>query len=523
MVTITINWSKPVTGVIGYSQTAPNPGYSGSMTFPNTTNYQYFQNQQVWTFDAPSIFYVFVILYGLQTESNSSPLVTFELEVDGQKITMQFVISYGLNTLGIPVLIAVNVPGIGTVQLSGFTCTGYDQTQLGSSTIGLSRANTCSGITTCTNCPNFQQTGYGFFFSIISGSLILNDNSYIQNLYLVPIPSNYSLPTYPSQFTISKLLSPPTYRSLIKSSLWNEIRQDIILAYQTIAEYLLYFQNVDYTNYQNFLYLPYPLLQQIKNQKLTYLIPYDFNYIPIVGKGSPLTSKMFNQLVDAITQIANFLNIQLPFPLQKVIANEVVTYWQFYLLVQNLNSFLKFANYYLMNYINNLNGNIINIYNKSILNLIIEYLYGEITISGTSFVKNFVGLPSSGSVVLLNNSTIKNLILQNVLNLILNDYSAINFIYSNYSQGSFTLNDFSVINQLLLLNFYQSITLNNYAIIQNINTNNSSFDLTLNNNSQIINLICNNSTIYISQSGNSIIQNIKCNSCSIYINGSQYC
>ena len=137
-----------------------------------------------------------------------------------------------------------------------------------------------------------------------------------------------------SVYQIANLLSPPTKYSLISSSLWNEIVQDLYLTY-SVFKYINYLSQYPYPEYIQ------PAIDEFLNFPYQFT-PYQFTPLLIAEKGIPLTANDFNKLIDAIIELANENNIQLKTQLSHVQRDQVVKSSHFSNVIYAINQLLTF-------------------------------------------------------------------------------------------------------------------------------------------------------------------------------------
>ena len=358
---------------------------------------------------------------------------------------------------------------------------------------------------------------------------------------LPPIPSSIPLPCK-SIYHFSKLLIPPKKYSLISSKLWNEIIQDLYLAYNVYKyiKYLTqfpYLQNIysiilDFYNfYENF--QPYPFIPLIKAKK-----------------GLPLTADYFNTLIDAIIHLANLNVIQLQKRMSYVQPDQIVRSLQFDDIVYNVNQLLtfNFHQYFLLSCTGYEFNNLVNLI-STFLNVLIANNTVSITIPNNVFIKNFLiynnitniyingqiinfiiylnqgwlqfqnNASTDSLIIKINNALIQlfnnayinsiNIQIDNVGLALLNN-TFINKINIQIENGNIGLSDYANINLLNIKNNNGTITLYDNAYINTLYIENNFGEIYLYDNTVIENLICkqNIGTIYIY--GNAKVINNQC-------------
>ena len=143
-------------------------------------------------------------------------------------------------------------------------------------------------------------------------------------------------PSFPCQsvYKIANLLSPPAKYSLISSSLWNEIVQDLYLTY-SVFKYVNFIATFPYLGYI------YPAIIEFSDFYQNFQ-PYEFTPLLKAQKGIPLTANDFNKLLDAIIELANEFDIQLKTQLSHVQRDQIVKSSQFSDVIYAINQLLTF-------------------------------------------------------------------------------------------------------------------------------------------------------------------------------------
>nr|CAG28259.1 hypothetical protein [Sulfolobus islandicus rod-shaped virus 1] len=359
--------------------------------------------------------------------------------------------------------------------------------------------------------------------------------------------------------SFGKLLNQIPKQSLISSQLWNEIVQDLYTAY-SVYKYIN--TTLQYQFQYEFSYGNQNTLNSLFNNVYFYIFnqkPYPFMPLIQASPGLPLTIEYMNDLIKAITKLANENNITLAKSLNFVQSNEIVTSRKFNDIIYIINQFLtfNFNSYFLLD----CNGSLfaeIQISNSAFLNILIynfQYYYtisnsyiknliiynivppsfaksnngfyiiidDQINLNGSSTIYNFLIGTNNGFIYLTDNSAINNFIIYNNAEQIFlydNSYIQNLIIYQNSPSVSastlsslqtlISLNDNAIIENLTIYENYEQIQLNNYSIIVNliIGTNNGT--ITLNDNAIIENLVCQQNNGKIVINGNAQIINNNC-------------
>ena len=323
--------------------------------------------------------------------------------------------------------------------------------------------DTTVGFITPGNCPNFGSTVTAEITFIGNQEVIdfLNNNNISYNI-LSSSSCQPSFKLHPcvlpckSYYQIAKLLSPPTSHSLISSKLWNEIVQDLYLTY-TVFKYINLLAQFPYPHYI------YSTILDLYNPQ-----PYPFTPLLHAQKGTPLTAKDFNKLIDAILELANEGTIQLQACLNKVQHDEVVRASQFANVVYNVNQLLTFNynQYFLLSCSGEEFNNLLNSIN-TFLTVLINFLNVGVTIPSNVYIKNLL-------------------------------------VYTN----NYGFNIYGQIDKLIVVNNGGPITINSNAYINTLFIENNNGIIEIFNNATVENLICkqNSGIVYIS-SGAIVINN----------------
>jgi len=314
-----------------------------------------------------------------------------------------------------------------------------------------------------------------------------------------------------SVYQIKKLLTPPKKHSIISSKLWNEIVQDLYLAY-SIYKYIKYLSQFPYP--QNITYAILDFYDFYKNFQ-----PYMFKPLIHAKKGLPLTADYFNSLIDAIIELANFVNIQLQKNLSHVQSDEIVKALQFVDIVYNVNQLLTFNynQYFLFSCYGYEFYNLLNSI-STFLNVLITNLQISPTISQNIYIKNFLIYSNSSDIFIY--GTIANLII-NYNNGFIFPYnnSYINFLNINTNNELIELYDNSSIHTLNINVNYNTILLNDNTLIGTINIkiDNGGIDLNDNSSITIINVQQENGGIYLNDYSKIYTINVQINNKTMFL------
>jgi len=356
-----------------------------------------------------------------------------------------------------------------------------------------------------------------------------------------------------SVYQIANLLSPPTKYSLISSSLWNEIVQDLYLTY-SVFKYINYLSQYPYPEYIQ------PAIDEFLNFPYQFT-PYQFTSLLIAQKGIPLTTDEFNKLIDAIIELANEFDINLKTQLSHVQHDQIVKSSQFSNVIYAINQLLtfNFNTYFLLSCSGYEFSNLLSKQN-TFLNVLIGILNTAITISDNTYVKNlliynsqdFVDIFGSiGTIVmetdnsgifLYNYGSVETInINQEERGIFLYDNSYINSINIGTDNGGIYLHNYTYINSVKIGTESIGVFLDNYSVVYtlNIGTENGGVFLFRHASANTITIQTENAgvfldndiyinTLYVENNvggiylrGNAVIENLICkqNSGGVYVSG----
>jgi len=361
--------------------------------------------------------------------------------------------------------------------------------------------------------------------------------------------------SFPCQsiYQIANLLSPPTKYSLISSSLWNEIVQDLYLTY-SVFKYINYLSQYPYPEYIQ------PAIDEFLNFPYQFT-PYQFTPLLIAEKGIPLTANDFNKLIDAIIELANEFDINLKTQLSHVQHDQIVKSSQFSNVIYAINQLLtfNFNTYFLLSCSGYEFSNLLSKQN-TFLNVLIGILNIDITISDNTYVKNLliynsnrsiniygsIGIivmeTDNGGIFLYNYGSVETInINQEEIGIYLNDNPYINSINIGTDNGGIFLNNYTYINSVNIGTEGIGVYLNNYSVLYTLNIGTDNGGVYLNNyaSSNTITIQTENAGVYLNDntyvntlyvvnnvagiylSGNAIIENLICkqNSGGVYVSG----
>ena len=305
-----------------------------------------------------------------------------------------------------------------------------------------------------------------------------------------------------SFFRILKLLSPPLKYSIISSKLWNEIVQDLYLAY-SVYKYINYLMQYPYP--QNI----YPAILDFYNFYENFE-PYPFTSLLKAQKGTPLTVDDFNKLINAIIELANENNISLQKQLNKVQHDQIVKASQFSNIVYDVNQFLTFNynQYFLLSCTGKEFNNLLNSIN-TFLNVLILSPQVIVTIPNNAYIKNFL-IYNNSSTIFIYGAIDKFILNSNIGIIYLLDFSSINSFILNDNSGSITVESESNINNLQINQNTNAITVENNAIINKLEIQNNSGIINILDNAIVENLICSQNTGTVNISSTATVINNQC-------------
>jgi len=311
-------------------------------------------------------------------------------------------------------------------------------------------------------------------------------------------------PSFPCKavYKIANLLSPVTKYSLISSSLWNEIVQDLYLAY-SVFKYINYLAQFPYLGYI------YSAILDFYNFYENFQ-PYEFTPLLKAQKGIPLTADEFNKLIDAITELANKSNIKLKSQLSHVQHDQVVKSSQFSDVIYAVNQLLTFNynTYFLLSCTGYEFSNLLSKQN-TFLNVLIENLIYSITIASNTYIKNF--LIYQTSELIISYGSIANLVIKiNFGGILLYNYSYINSVNIETDNGGMRFTNYTSANTITIGTENGGIFLYDDAYINTLYVEDNVGGIYLYNNAVIENLICKQNPRGVYISGNAKIINNQC-------------
>ena len=289
-------------------------------------------------------------------------------------------------------------------------------------------------------------------------------------------------PSFPCQsvYKIANLLSPVTKYSLISSSLWNEIVQDLYLTY-SVFKYINYLSQYPYPEYIQ------PAIDEFLNFPYQFT-PYQFTPLLVAQKGIPLTVDEFNKLIDAIIELANEFDINLKTQLSHVQHDQIVKSSQFSNVIYAINQLLtfNFNTYFLLSCSGYEFSNLLNTQN-TFLNVLIGILNIDITISDNTYVKNLLIYNSNRSINIY--GSIGTIVMEtNNGGIFLYNYGSVETININQEKKGIFLNDNSYINSINIGTDNGGIFLDNYTYINSVKIGTESIGVYLDNYSVVYTL-----------------------------------
>ncbi len=305
-----------------------------------------------------------------------------------------------------------------------------------------------------------------------------------------------------SIYKIANLLAPPTKYSLISSSLWNEIVNDLYLTY-SVFKYINYLSQFPYLEY-----IPYAIVKFYNFNKN--FQPYPFAPLLHAEKGTPLTAEEFNKLIDAIIELANEYNIQLQANLNKVHNDEVVTSSKFANIVYNVNQFLTFNynQYFLLDCTGYEFANLLNSI-STFLTVLIDVTIANITISSNTYIKNLLIYDTVNLIVI--NGSIINFVSYYIYGTIqLQNYAIINSLISKLNNGTIEIEDNSNVNVLQINRNIGNITISGNSNITTLQVQTNVGNIIIKENSYIETLQINNNYANIEIEDYAYVENLIC-------------
>jgi len=305
-----------------------------------------------------------------------------------------------------------------------------------------------------------------------------------------------------SIYQIAKLLSPPTKYSIISSSLWNEIVQDLYLTY-SVFKYINYLSQYPYPEYIQ------PAIDEFLNFPYQFQ-PYSFTPLLVAQKGVSLTADEFNKLIDAITELANEFDINLKTQLSHVQRDQIVKSSKFSNVIYAINQLLtfNFNTYFLLSCSGYEFSNLLKTQN-TFLNVLIGNLNVGITISDDTYVKNLLIYNSKYSITIYGSIGTIAIETDNG-GIYLNNYSVLYTLNIGTDNGGVYLNNYTSANTITIQTENAGVYLKDDAYINTLYIVDNVGGVYLSNNAVIENLICkqNPGGVYIS--GNAKVINNQC-------------
>jgi len=313
--------------------------------------------------------------------------------------------------------------------------------------------------------------------------------------------SPYHIPCK-SIYQISKLLTPIKKYSLISSKLWNEIVQDLYLAY-IVYKYINYLSQFPYSkNIYSAIFDFYNFYENFQ--------PYIFKPLIHARKGLPLTADYFNSLIDAVIELANFANIQLQKEISHVQPDQIVRSLQFDNIIYNVNQLLtfNFNQYFLLDCSGNKFNSLLNS-TSTFLNVLIYITDNFITIPYNVYIKNFLIYNNLYQITIY--GIIANLIMTfNQSAIVLEDNGFINSLIVQNNNGTIEIEDNSNVNILQIDQNLGVILILDNASVNTLKINNNYGLIYIENNAIVENLICNQNSGFVNIYGNGIVLNNQC-------------
>jgi len=353
----------------------------------------------------------------------------------------------------------------------------------------------------------------GQFGGILSAEIVFSANQQVIEFlnsnsisYSIVLPSECKIVCKPilckSIYQFGKILFSPTKHSLISSKLWNEIVQDLYLAY-SVFKYINYLMQYPYP--QNI----YPTILDFYNFYENFE-PYPFTPLLHAQKGIPLTANEFNKLLDAIIKLANENNISLQHQLRHVQHDQIVKASQFSNIVYNVNQFLTFNHnqYFLLSCTGKEFSNLLSSI-STFLNVLISELTTTITIPTNTYIKNLL-IYCNNQIINIYGSIDKFILNNNKGIIYLQDFSSINSFILNINLGSISVENESNISNLQINQNPGIIIVENNASINTLQIQNNNGIINIQDNAIVENLICTQNTGTVTISSSAIVINNQC-------------
>ena len=305
-----------------------------------------------------------------------------------------------------------------------------------------------------------------------------------------------------SVYQISKLLSPPTKYSIISSKLWNEIVEDLYLAY-SVYKYINYLIQFPYPEYI------YSAINEFYNFYQNFQ-PYPFTPLLYAKKGIPLTANDFNKLINAIIELANENNIKLQKRLSYVQHDQIVKASQFADIVYDVNQFLTFNynQYFLLSCDGKKFNDLLNS-TSTFLTVLIDNPTINILVPANVYIKNLL-IYSNNLAPSIFGSIDKFLVGFNFGPIIFYNNAFVNTFIVIYNDLSIKVYDSSSIDKFLVIQNSGTIEIDNNAFINTLEVRNNYGEIDINDNAIVVNLICKQNAGYVSISSTAVVLNNQC-------------
>ncbi len=311
-----------------------------------------------------------------------------------------------------------------------------------------------------------------YVFSISSNSSSTSSTSSSSSSSFTVPPSVESLSKTVSGYcSLSKflnlpILKAPATRSVISSSLWNSIVENLYSAYGSLTRVLSALSNANQGNLLSEIYTFY--------DAFTSPTPYEFTPLLHAKKGIPLTAKDFDALVNALEEVYTILNQSPPYSVSPAFGDAIVKSETFGKIVYDVNFLRRDAlqSVLLLSAIgNNLNSLPSNFAGQ---NVFVCSLSTPVILSGFITIENLFLYLVLKTLTITGNTSISKLIVQDVYGqILLQDTVNIQNMAIGEVYGTVSITDFSSVQNLVIdeIPSEGKLILGENAYVQNLTVN----------------------------------------------------
>jgi hypothetical protein len=262
------------------------------------------------------------------------------------------------------------------------------------------------------------------------------------------------------------VLTAPSPKSPISSSLWNAIVNNIYSAYNSLMQIKQILSVINYAN----LFQEALAIGNILNNPT----PYAFTPLLYAQPGVPLTANDFNALVNALEEVYNELHQPLPYKISPEFPDSIVKSETFAKIINNLNALRQQALQSVL-LISNTGAELNNLPpNFAGQNVLMCTPSVNVNLTGYITIENLLIYLLPPSLTIGGNVTITRLIIQNAAgNLQLTDTANVQNVVIGDLSASFTITDLASV-QNLFINYIVpggQLILSDNAFVQNLTVN----------------------------------------------------